>query len=242
MKINALISAALLTLTLTSCSAWIHGNKPLADTDTSDQQLNAKLVDGTSTLADAEKLFGEKVTGRSVITKSFPDGKYAQAQFTGHLNGLTGTYAHRSMYVAYDANGVIVNHAITTNNFRETNKFESDTINAKNNAFASLNQGDPQSKVISVLGQPRFAGFADNGNLLWIYSNTAISRDASSYIPFYTLAAGTESGQSERLYIEFNRQNTLENLYAVDFTISQGRGIANAGDYEEKVDRVVKKF
>lgn len=242
MKVKAILAAALFSLSLTSCSAWIHGNKTLADDSQSDQQLSAKIVDGKSTLQDVEKTFGEKAANRSTRAKSFPDGKYALAQYTGHLNGLSGTYAHRSLFVAYDSNHVVVNHAITTNNFREKNNFEKDPLNVKNSAFASLNKGDSQNKVVTLLGQPREATFADNGNLLWIYSSTEISRDASSYIPLYNLASGTESGQSNRLYVEFDRQNRLVNLYSLSVSIGQGSSLGNAQDYQEKIDRLVKKY
>ncbi|EPN9539481.1 hypothetical protein ACT474_001084 [Cronobacter malonaticus] len=85
--------------------------------------------------------------------------------------------------MAYDNSDKIVNHTVITNNFREENNYEKDPVNAKNSAFANLNKGDNQSNVVSLLGQPRDATFTDNGDLLWIYSKTEISRDASSYYP-----------------------------------------------------------
>lgn len=242
MKFKALMAATLLSLSLTSCSAWIHGNKTLADDSQSDQQLNAKVIDGKTTLQEIEKTFGEKAAYRNTRNKSFPDGKYSLAQYTGHLNDLGGTYAHRSLFIAYDSNNVVVNHAIATNNFREKNIYEKDPINAKNSAFASLNKGDSQSKVVSLLGQPREATFTDNGDLLWIYSSTEVSRDASSYIPLYNMVKGTESGQSNRLYVEFDRQNKIVNLYSASVSIVQGTSMGNARQYEEKIDRLVKKY
>ncbi|HEL8025714.1 TPA: hypothetical protein UZ441_004563 [Escherichia coli] len=40
------------------------------------------------------------------------------------MNDLGGTYAHRVLFVAYDKNGVVINHDVATNDFREKNKFE----------------------------------------------------------------------------------------------------------------------
>ncbi|WP_024558094.1 hypothetical protein ACP26F_09110 [Franconibacter pulveris 1160] len=242
MKIKAVLTATLFSLSLTSCSAWIHGNKTLADDSQSDRQLSAKIVDGKTTRQEVEQTFGLKAEARNTRNKSFPDGKYALAQYIGHLNDLAGTYAHRSLYVAYDSNNIVVNHAITTNNFREKNVFEKDPVNVKNSAFASLNKGDSQSKVVSLLGQPREATFTDNGSLLWIYSSTEISRDASSYIPLYNMVKGTESGQSDRIYVEFDRKNQLTNLYSVTVSIVQGTSMGNAWDYQEKIVRLVKKY
>ncbi|EPE7488754.1 hypothetical protein ACSMAF_000771 [Cronobacter universalis] len=242
MKIKAVVAATLVTFSLTSCSAWIHGNKALANDSESDQQVSTRVVDGKMTLRDVNQTFGEPVKKRDLRTKSFPDGKYALAQYIGHLNGLTGTYAHRYLIVAYDNSDKIVNHTVITNNFREENNYEKDPVNAKNSAFANLNKGDNQSNVVSLLGQPRDATFTDNGDLLWIYSKTQISRDASSYIPLYNMAKGTESGESNRLYVEFDRTNRVANLYSVSVSIVQGRSLGNADEYQEKIDRLVKKY
>ncbi|WP_240634921.1 hypothetical protein [Brenneria salicis] len=78
--------------------------------------------------------------------------------------------------------------------------------------------------------------------MLWVYAKTDISRDASSYIPLYDLAKSTESGASERLYVEFDRSGKVNNLLSASINITQGRGISNAENYEEKFTRIIKKY
>ena len=108
-------------------------------------------------------------------------------------------------------------------------------------AFNSLSKGDSDSKVLNLLGSPRLLSFSDSGNVLWIYSNTQISRDASSYIPIYNMLNGTESGTSERVYIEL-KEGKVENVYLISMNIAQGRGSVNAWDYKEDITSINKKY
>ncbi|EPN9539480.1 hypothetical protein ACT474_001083 [Cronobacter malonaticus] len=61
MKIKAVVTATLVTFSLTSCSAWIHGNKALANDSENDQQVSTRVVDGRMTLRDVNQTFGESV-------------------------------------------------------------------------------------------------------------------------------------------------------------------------------------
>lgn len=236
------ISAFVLVMLLTGCSNWTQGNKILADTELTDQQINAKITDNKTTIAEVNELFGDKKQeSRSVIKKSFPDGVYNITSYQGHLNGLGGTYAHRVLFVAYDKNGVVVNHDIAINSFRDKNKFEQEPEKLRLAAFNSLNKGDDESVVLNLLGAPRTKFFSDAGNTLWSYSHTEISRDASSYIPLYNMASGTESGTSERIYVEM-KNHKIENIYMISIAVSQGRGAVNAGDYKEEITALKKKY
>ncbi len=242
MKKAGILTASLLVLTLTSCASWVTGSKPLADKSASDSQINAKIVDGKSTMAEVDSLFGERTTGRAVTTKTFPDGKYPIAVYTGHLNGFGGTYGHRKLYVVYDSDNKVINHDIATNEFTKQNRFEKDYLNARNVAFSDIDRGDNKEKVISLLGTVRDITFSDNGDLIWMYAKTEISRDASSYVPIYNAVKGTESGTSERLYIEFDRSGKVSNVMSASVTVTQGLGFSNVDSYVEKFDKLTKKY
>lgn len=236
------ISLFSIVLLLSGCSNWVYGNKILADKSLTDQKINERIVNNKTTIAEVNELFGDKKQEtRSVIKKSFPDGVYDISSYQGHLNDLGGTYAHRVLFVAYDKNGVIVNHDIATNNFREKNKFEEHPEEMTSVAFNTINKNDDGLKVLNILGAPRIKTFADSGNVLWVYNHTEISRDASSYIPVYNMIKGTESGVSERVYVELSN-NKVVNVYSVSMNISQGRGSANAWDYQEKIISIKKKY
>lgn len=227
---------------LSGCSNWVDGNKILADKKITEQQINSKIENNKTSINEVDVLFGDKKQeGRSVVKKTFPNGTYNIASYQGHLNDLGGTYAHRVLFVAYDKNGVVINHDVATNNFREKNKFEQRPDELRLTAFNELNKNDSKSKVLNLLGEPRTLSFSDYGNVLWVYSNTEISRDASSYIPIFNMIKGSESGISERVYIEL-KDGKIENIYLVSFKIGQGRGIANAADYKEDIISIKKKY
>ena len=229
-------------LILSGCSNWIDGNNILADKNITEQQINAKIENHKTSISEVNALFGDKKQeGRNIVKKSFPDGRYNVTSYQGHFNDLGGTYAHRVLFVAYDKDGVIINHDIAINNFREKNKFEKKPDELRLTAFNELNKGDSKSKVVNILGEPRTISFSDYGNILWVYSNTEISRDMSSYIPVFNMMKGTESGISERVYIEL-KENRIENIYIVSYKITQGRGIINAGDYQEDIISIRKKY
>lgn len=240
-KIKGIVIISLLLL-LSGCSSWVNGNKILSDNNITDQQIKDKVIDGKTTLAEVDKLFGDKKEEqRDRTSKSFPHGTYLENSYRGHVNKWYGTYAHRKLVVAYDTHGVIINHDVYTNNFQEKNKFEEDPVNMRLNGFNSINRNDNDSKVLMMLGAPRLKTFSDNGNVLWVYANTEISRDASSYIPLYNYIGGTESGGSDRLYVEF-KNNKVTNVYMVSVEISQGRGSANITDYSEKITSFTQKY
>jgi hypothetical protein len=234
MKIYILLSASLCALSLTSCTASIYGNKILADKQLSDSSINLKIIDNKSTMQMVDNIFGKRDTGRSIKIQSFPDGKLSIATYHGNLNGLGGTYAHRVLYVAYDANDKVINHDIITNNFSDKNNYEKDYLKYKNIAYYELARNDKKEKAISILGEPKKITFSDEGNLMLVYEKNVNSRDASSYIPIYNYANSTESGISERLYLEFGRNDELVNIYSASVQIIQGRGIVNAESYDEK--------
>ncbi|MCO7255821.1 hypothetical protein KSI86_16820 [Dickeya oryzae] len=241
MKIKMVFSI-FAALMLAGCSSWVSGNKMLADKTLTDQQIKAKVIDNKTTISQVNELFGDKKEeGRGSISKSFPNGVYNITTYRGHLNDLGGTYAHRKLVVAYNKDGLVINHDIFVDNFREKNKFEKDPLNIRIDAFNILNKGDSESSVLNLLGQPRLKTFADDGNVLWVYSKTAISRDASSYIPLYNYAKGTESGVSDRLYVELSG-GKVENVYLSSVSITQGRGAVNAEEYNEKMLNLKKKY
>ncbi|MCV9880613.1 hypothetical protein [Brenneria izbisi] len=242
MKKILLLTIPVFVLTLTSCSSWVNGSKPLSDKALSDNQINAKIIDGQSTIESVDSIFGKRDTGRALTHKTFPEGKKSIAVYHGNFNSFGATYAHRKLYVAYGDDNKIINHDVVINDFRKENAFEKDPVNSKNLAFSDINKGDGKEKVVSLLGEPKDITFSDEGSLLWVYANTDISRDASSYIPLYSLAKGTESGISERLYIEFDRSGKVNNLLSASVNITQGRGISNADNYEEKFNRIIKKY
>ncbi|HFS3801886.1 TPA: hypothetical protein ACHYZK_005458, partial [Escherichia coli] len=215
--------------------------KILADKNITEQQINSQIENNKTSINEVNMLFGDKKQeGRSVIKKTFPNGTYNIVSYQGHLNDLGGTYAHRVLFVVYDKDGVVINHDIAINNFREKNKFEQRPDELRLTAFNELNKNDSKSKVLNLLGEPRTLSFSDSGNVLWVYSNTEISRDASSYIPVFNMIKGTESGMSERVYIEL-KDNKVENIYLASFKIVQGRGATNAADYKEDVIDIRKK-
>lgn len=231
-----------LVLILSGCSNWVNGNKILADKSITEQQINSKIENNKTSISEVDMLFGDKKQeGRSVVKKTFPNGTYNIASYEGHLNDLGGTYAHRVLFVAYDKNGLVINHDIAINNFREKNKFEKKPDELRLTAFNEINKNDSKSKVLNLLGEPRTLSFSDSGNVLWVYSNTEISRDASSYIPIFNMIKGTESGMSERVYIEL-KDSKVENVYLASFKITQGRGAGNAADYKEDMISIKKKY
>lgn len=242
MKKIILLTLLFTSIGLSGCSNWVSGNKILADKDLTDQQIKTKIVDNKTTIKEVNELFGDKKQdGRSVIKKSFKSGVLDITSYQGHLNGLGGTYAHRILFVAFNKNGVVINHDIAINDFRNKNKFEEDPEKMRLAAFNTLNKGDDESKVLTLLGYPRSLSFSDSGNVLWVYSNTKISRDASSYIPIYNMINGTESGTSERVYVEL-KDKKVENIYLISMNITQGRGGVNAWDYNEDITSINQKY
>ena len=242
MKKLVVLTILLTSIGLSGCSNWISGNKILADKEVTDQQIKSKIIDNKTSITEVNELFGDKKQeSRSVIKKSFPNGVFDIASYQGHLNGFGGTYAHRILFIAFNKNGVVINHDIAINDFRNKNKFEEDPEKKRLVAFNTLSKGDSDSKVLNLLGSPRLLSFSDSGNVLWIYSNTQISRDASSYIPIYNMLNGTESGTSERVYIEL-KEGKVENVYLISMNIAQGRGSVNAWDYKEDITSINKKY
>jgi hypothetical protein len=236
------ISALVAILFLTGCSGWVKGNKILADKSLADQQIMANIIDNKTSIIEVEALFGDKKQqSRSTIIKSFPDGVYAISSYQGHLNDFGGTYAHRVLFVAYDKNGVVINHDLTINNFRQKNAFEEQPEKMRLAAFNEINKNDSDEKVLNLLGTPRALTFSDAGNVIWIYNYTEISRDASSYVPVYNMFNGTESGLSERVYVEL-KDKKVENIYLVSMNITQGRGVANADNYKEVITHIKRKY
>lgn len=231
-----------LILILSGCSNWVSGNKYLADKNMTDQQINSKIINDKTTIKEVDSLFGDKKQdGRSVVKKSFPNGTYDISSYQGHLNGFGGTYAHRILFVAYDKNGVVINHDIAINSFREINIFEKKPSEMRLAAFNELNKNDDKSKVLTLLGTPRTMSFSDSGNILWVYNHTEISRDASSYIPVFNMVKGTESGTSDRVYIEL-KNDKVENIYLISLNVTRGRGAANADYYKEDITSIKNKY
>ncbi|KFB99283.1 putative lipoprotein [Trabulsiella guamensis ATCC 49490] len=243
-----IILSLIFTLALSGCSKpnvnwnWAKGNEMLADKSLTDQQINSKIENNKTSINEVNALFGDnKQNTRSVVKKTFPNGTYSISSYKGHLNDWAGTYAHRVLFVAYDKNGMIINHDIATNNFREKNKFEKRPEELRLTAFNELNKNDSKSKALGLLGEPRTISFSDAGNILLVYSNTEITRDATSFIPIFNMIKGTESGGAERVYVEL-KDNKIENIYLVSVKITQGLGLANSSDYKEDVISIKKKY
>ncbi|MFT0928930.1 hypothetical protein [Enterobacter cloacae] len=78
--------------------------------------------------------------------------------------------------------------------------------------------------------------------LVRTFPKTDVSRDASSYIPVVNMISGTESGVSERLYIEMSKDEKVKNVISATVQIIQGRGIGNADSYNEKYENIKSKF
>lgn len=126
---------------------------------------------------------------------------------------MTGTYAHRVLSVVYGPDNIVINHDIFVKDLHNPNKYNLDYVSARNLAFTELEKGSDKTKVINLLGNPDGMTFTDEGNLLLIYSKTDVSRDASSYIPVVNMISGTESGVSERLYIEMSKDEKVKMLF-----------------------------
>nr|WP_240634922.1 hypothetical protein [Brenneria salicis]NMN93057.1 hypothetical protein [Brenneria salicis ATCC 15712 = DSM 30166]RBP65128.1 hypothetical protein DES54_1054 [Brenneria salicis ATCC 15712 = DSM 30166] len=155
MKKFLLLTIPVFALALTSCSSWVNGSKPLSDKALSDNQINAKIIDGKSTIESVDSIFGKRDTGRALTNKTFPEGKKSIAVYHGNLNSFGGTYAHRKLYVAYGDDNKTINHDVVINDFRKENAFEKDPVNSKNLAFSDINKGDGKEKMVSVLGEPK---------------------------------------------------------------------------------------
>lgn len=61
-------------------------------------------------------------------------------------------------------------------------------------------------------------------------------------IPVVNMISGTESGVSERLYIEMGKDEKVKNVISATVQIVQGRGIGNADSYIEKYENIQSKF
>jgi len=242
MSKKTILCVSVVAMLLSSCSAFNGGSQILSDKSINDAQINSKIIDGQTTISSLSGIIGKKDESRSVLKKSFPDGKLSVASYTGFLNGMTGTYAHRVLSVVYGADNIVINHGVIVKDLRNTNKYNLDYVNARNLAFSDLEKGSDKTKVISLLGNPDGMTFTDQGSLLLIYSKTDITRDASSYIPVFNMISGTESGVSERLYIEMSKDNKVNNITSVTVNISQGRGIGNAHSYNEKYENIKSKY
>jgi len=155
---------------------------------------------------------------------------------------MTGTYAHRVFSVVYGVDNIVINHGVIVKDLRNKNKYNLDYVTAGNMAFSKLEKDSDKEKVISLLGNPDGITFTDEGSLLLIYSKTDITRDASSYIPVFNMISGTESGVSERLYIEMSKDDKVKNVISATVKISQGRGIGNADSYVEKYENIKSKY
>lgn len=242
MSKKLILSVAAASMLLTSCSVFNGGSQLWSEKKNSDSLINSKVIDGKTNVSSLSSIIGKKDESRSALKKTFPDGKLSVASYTGFLNGMTGTYAHRVLSVVYGSDNIVINHGIFVKDLHNTNKYNLDYISARNLAFAELEKSSDKTKVINLLGNPDGITFTDEGNLLLIYSKTDISRDVSSYIPVVNMISGTESGVSERLYIEMSKDEKVNNVISATVQVIQGRGIGNADSYIEKYENIKNKF
>ena len=242
MSTKITLTVAVVSMLLTACSAFNGGSELLSDKKNSDSFINSKVIDGETKVSSLSSIIGKKDESRSALKKTFPDGKLSVASYTGFLNGMTGTYAHRVLSVVYGPDNVVINHGIFVKDLHNANKYNLDYISARNLAFTELDKGSDKTKVMNLLGNPDGMTFTDEGDLLLIYSKTDISRDVSSYIPVVNMISGTESGVSERLYIEMSKNGKVKNIISATVQIVQGRGIGNADSYIEKYENIQTKF
>ncbi|ELV2784887.1 hypothetical protein QNZ42_004662, partial [Enterobacter cloacae] len=112
MSKKLLLSVAVASMLLTACSAFNGGSELLSDKNNSDALINSKIIDGETNVSSLSSVIGKKDESRSALKKTFPDGKLSVASYTGFLNGMTGTYAHRVLSVVYGPDNIVINHGI----------------------------------------------------------------------------------------------------------------------------------
>ncbi|MDQ6965112.1 MAG: outer membrane protein assembly factor BamE, partial [Mariprofundales bacterium] len=84
-----------------------------------------------------------------------------------------------------------------------------------------------KTEVQAIFGAPMTTSFTSSGNVIWTYTLSQMSADATSYIPVVSMFAGSSSGTKKTLTILFDKNDVVVKHQMTEAPVKVRTGLFN---------------